>query len=286
MTQEPAVETIYLAAGCFWGVEEIYWSLPGVVATSVGYQGGTTPDPTYEAVCTGRTGHAEVVRVDYDPGRISTRDILRAFWEKHDPTQGNRQGNDVGTQYRSAIFTTTAEQRATALQTRDEFQTVIDERGYGPITTEIDDAADHRFWPAEEYHQRYLEKNPHGYRCHATTGLRLPTSSAHVPRPTIECAQSPASQGQVLMRELERVVDRLRSMPMTRLAPAADLAYATCLALLELAGDDHPLPRLADHAAGDQLAIVGGEALARHPGDEVVLARMHELLTELRRALP
>ena len=173
MTQS-ATQTIYLAAGCFWGVEEIYWLQPGVLATSVGYMGGTTENPSYEAVCTGRTGHAETVRVDYDPDRISTRDVLRIFWEKHDPTQGNRQGNDIGTQYRSAIFATTPEQRAVAEQTRAEFQRVLDDRAYGTITTAIEDAADYRYWPAEGYHQRYLEKNPAGYRCHASTGLRLP----------------------------------------------------------------------------------------------------------------
>jgi len=167
-------ETIYLAMGCFWGAEEIYWRLPGVVATSVGYMGGFTPNPTYEEVCSGRTGQTETVMVAYDPAVLSTYDVLKAFWENHDPTQGYRQGNDVGTQYRSAIFTTTDAQAALALHTRDAYAKVIAERGYPDISTEIRPASDFPYFLAEDYHQQYLYKNPNGYRCHANTGLALP----------------------------------------------------------------------------------------------------------------
>lgn len=169
------VAEIYLAFGCFWGAEEIYWQLPGVVSTSVGYMGGFTPHPTYEEVCTGRTGHTETTYVAYRPAVISTWDILRVFWESHDPTQGMRQGNDIGTQYRSAIFYTTDEQRALAEETRALFGAVIAERGYGEITTSILPASDFTYFEAEDYHQQYLFKNPNGYRCHSTTGLALPT---------------------------------------------------------------------------------------------------------------
>ena len=167
-------EVIDLAMGCFWGAEEIYWRLPGVVSTSVGYMGGFTPNPTYEEVCSGRTGHTETVRVAYDPSILSTYDVLRAFWENHDPTQGYRQGNDMGTQYRSAIFTTTPEQADLAARTRDAYAEVIAARGYPAITTQIADGGDHAYYLAEDYHQQYLYKNPHGYRCHANTGLALP----------------------------------------------------------------------------------------------------------------
>lgn len=167
-------ERIYVAMGCFWGAEELFWQLPGVTGTAVGYQGGSVERPSYEQVCTGTTGHAESVLVEYDPEHIGTREILRVFWEHHDPTQGNRQGNDIGPQYRSMILTTTAEQAATAEETMHAYQRAIDEKGYGPITTEIVDASAHEFWPAEEYHQKYLLKNPFGYRCHANTGVTLP----------------------------------------------------------------------------------------------------------------
>lgn len=168
------IEVIYLAMGCFWGAEEIYWQLPGVVATSVGYMGGATPNPTYEEVCTGRTGQAEAVMVAYDPALLSTYDVLKTFWESHDPTQGNRQGNDIGTQYRSAIWTTTDEQVGLARRTRDAYAAVIAERGYPEITTEIAGVEGVPYYLAEDYHQQYLDKNPHGYRCHANTGLALP----------------------------------------------------------------------------------------------------------------
>lgn len=168
---------IYLAMGCFWGAEEIYWRLPGVVGTSVGYMGGFTANPTYEEVCTGMTGHTEAVFVAYRPSEISTYGILKAFWENHDPTQGYRQGNDIGTQYRSAIFYTTEDQREMAETTRDAYAEAIAARGYPPITTEILPAADFTYFPAEDYHQQYLYKVPNGYRCHANTGLALPEVS-------------------------------------------------------------------------------------------------------------
>jgi peptide-methionine (S)-S-oxide reductase len=167
-------EVIHLAMGCFWGAEEIYWRLPGVVSTSVGYQGGLTPNPTYDEVCSGRTGHAEAVMVAYDPVVISTYAILKAFWESHDPTQGYRQGNDTGTQYRSAAFYTTDDQRDLLERTRAAYGPVIAERGYPEITTEIAPASDLVYYLAEDEHQQFLQKHPHGYRCHANTGLALP----------------------------------------------------------------------------------------------------------------
>ena len=171
------LERIYLAMGCFWGAEELYWQLPGVAATSVGYMGGFTAHPTYEEVCTGLTGHTETVFVAYRLAEVSTFDILKVFWENHDPTQGYRQGNDVGTQYRSAIFFTTAEQESVAVATRDSYARVVAARGYPEITTEIVPAADAIYYPAEDYHQQYLYKVPNGYRCHANTGLALPALS-------------------------------------------------------------------------------------------------------------
>lgn len=170
----PGADRIYLAMGCFWGAEEIFWRMPGVVSTSVGYQGGFSTNPTYEEVCSGLTGHTEAVSIAYDPATISTYEILKAFWENHDPTQGYRQGNDVGTQYRSAIYVTTDEQRAVSEATRDAYAVVIAERGYPEITTEIGRADEEPYYLAEEYHQQYLYKNPNGYRCHANTGLALP----------------------------------------------------------------------------------------------------------------
>jgi len=153
--------TITLGLGCFWGAERVFWQLPGVVATSVGYQGGYTPYPTYEEVCTGLTGHAEVVQVAYDPPVVSYETLLKTFWENHDPTQGMRQGNDIGTQYRSAIYTTTDDQVAAALASREAFAPVVSAAGHGEITTEI--ATLREFYYAEDYHQQYLEKNPGGY---------------------------------------------------------------------------------------------------------------------------
>lgn len=160
-------EVIYLAMGCFWGAERIFWSLPGVVSTAVGYQGGFTPNPTYEEVCTGATGHTEAVAVVYDPEQISVDVILKHFWEQHDPTTPNRQGNDVGTQYRSAIYWTTDLQRDAAEASRDAYQGGLDAAGYGRITTEFRPASEAGpFYFAEEYHQQYLAKNPRGYCNH------------------------------------------------------------------------------------------------------------------------
>ena len=167
-------QVLYLAMGCFWGAEELLWRLPGAVTTSVGYQGGYTPNPTYEEVCTGLTGHAEVAMIAYDPTVLSEYALMKAFWENHDPTQGFRQGNDRGTQYRSAAYWTTDEQREIVERTRDAYAPVIAARGYPEITTEIRPAADLTYYLAEDYHQQYLYKNPNGYRCHANTGLALP----------------------------------------------------------------------------------------------------------------
>jgi peptide-methionine (S)-S-oxide reductase len=160
------------AAGCFWGVEKTFWQTPGVIATAVGYQGGSTPNPTYGEVCTGRTGHAESVRVVYDPEKVSYEELLRVFWEEHDPTQGMRQGNDVGTQYRSAIYWHDEDQRAAAEASRDAYQRELSAAGYGQIATEIRQAPD--FYFAEDYHQQYLAKNPQGYCPDHSTGVACP----------------------------------------------------------------------------------------------------------------
>ena len=170
-------QVIYLAMGCFWGVERIFWRQPGVIVTAAGYLGGYTPNPTYEEVCTGLTGHAETVQVVYDPEAVSAEALLAVFWENHDPTQGPRQGNDIGTAYRSAIFWTTPMQEAAAITTRDAFQVVLADAGFGPITTEIRSAADAGpFYLAEDYHQGYLHKNPGGYCNHGPNGLTCPVS--------------------------------------------------------------------------------------------------------------
>jgi peptide-methionine (S)-S-oxide reductase len=168
-------EVADLGLGCFWGAEKAFWTLPGVHATAVGYQGGLTPNPTYREVCTGRTGHAEVVRVVYDPLRLPYEDLLRAFWEAHDPTQGMRQGNDAGTQYRSAIYVHSEAQRRAAEASRDAYARALRERGFGPITTEIRDAPP--FYYAEEYHQQYLAKNPDGYCGLGGTGVSCPVGT-------------------------------------------------------------------------------------------------------------
>lgn len=167
-------EVMYVAMGCFWGAERRLWRLDGVVGTAVGYMGGFTSNPTYEEVCSGATGHTETVLVAYDPERVTTYDVLKVFWENHDPTQGYRQGNDVGTQYRSAIFTTTDEQEAVARATASAYGDVLTANGLGAITTEILPADGMVFYAAEAYHQQYLQKNPHGYDCHANTGMELP----------------------------------------------------------------------------------------------------------------
>jgi peptide-methionine (S)-S-oxide reductase len=166
------IEHLLLGMGCFWGAEKVFWQTPGVWTTAVGYAGGSTPNPTYEEVCGGRTGHAEVVLVAYDPKELSTEAVLRLFWENHDPTQGMRQGNDVGTQYRSAVLWRTPEQRDAALATRDAYARALAERGYGAITTEIAEAGP--FYPAEDYHQQYLKKNPWGYCGLGGTGVSCP----------------------------------------------------------------------------------------------------------------
>jgi len=169
------LEVADFGLGCFWGAERVFWQLEGVFTTAVGYEGGYTPNPTYEETCTGRTGHAEVVRVVFDPTKISYRDLLKTFWESHDPTQGMRQGNDVGTTYRSAIYTHTPQQAAAAAATRDAFQPVLAAKGYGEITTEIAPAGE--FYFAEDYHQQYLAKVPGGYCGLGGTGLRLDDQS-------------------------------------------------------------------------------------------------------------
>ena len=164
--------TAVFGLGCFWGAEKAFWSLPGVVTTAVGYAGGATPNPTYNETCSGKTGHAEVVLVAYDPARITYEQLLKTFWEHHDPTQGMRQGNDVGTQYRSIILTADDTQRATAEATRDAYQAMLSAAGYGTITTEIAPAG--AFYYAEDYHQQYLDKNPRGYCPNHATGVKLP----------------------------------------------------------------------------------------------------------------
>ena len=171
-------EVAVFGMGCFWGAERIFWRIPGVYSTSVGYAGGITPNPTYEETCTGRTGHAEVVQVVYDPAKVSYETLLKAFWENHDPTQGMRQGNDVGTQYRSAIYTTTDAQLKTAEASREAFAPVVRAAGRGEITTKIRplDA----YYLAEDYHQQYLSdaKNPYGYCNHGPNGMTCPIGVA------------------------------------------------------------------------------------------------------------
>ncbi|WP_318201709.1 peptide-methionine (S)-S-oxide reductase MsrA [Streptomyces sp. SCL15-4] len=173
------LETADFGLGCFWGAERKFWQLPaGVYTTLVGYQGGYTEYPTYEEVCSGLTGHTEAVRVVYDPRQVSYDSLLKTFWESHDPTQGFRQGNDVGTQYRSAIYTHTPEQAAAAEASRDAYQKVLTSSGYGTITTEILPAEGRTFYPAEAYHQQYLDKNPAGYCGLGGTGLSCPVGVA------------------------------------------------------------------------------------------------------------
>jgi len=163
------LEVAQFGMGCFWGAERLFWQLPGVVSTSVGYAGGYTPNPTYEEVCSGRTGHTEVVRVVFDPAVCSYTTLLRAFWERHDPTQGMRQGNDIGTQYRSAIHCTSDAQLEAARASRDAYQRSLGERQFGAITTEVIHAPE--FFYAEDYHQQYLAKNPNGYCGLGGTGV-------------------------------------------------------------------------------------------------------------------
>jgi peptide-methionine (S)-S-oxide reductase len=167
-------EIAEFALGCFWGAEKTFWQTPGVVSTAVGYEGGFTSNPTYEEVCSGRTGHAESVRVVYDPSKVTYADLLKVFWESHDPTQGMRQGNDIGSQYRSAIFYHTPQQQATAEESLAAYQKRLTEAGYGQISTEIVPAGE--FYFAEDYHQQYLSagKNPYGYCPDHGTGVSCP----------------------------------------------------------------------------------------------------------------
>ena len=167
------LEQAVFGLGCFWGAERIFWKTPGVYSTAVGYAGGVTPNPTYEETCSGRTGHAEVVQVVYDPSQVTYEDLLKKFWEGHNPTQGMRQGNDVGTQYRSAIYTTSPAQLQSAMDSKDRYQAELDRNGFGEITTEIREAGP--FFYAESYHQQYLGKNPNGYCGLGGTGVSCPS---------------------------------------------------------------------------------------------------------------
>jgi peptide-methionine (S)-S-oxide reductase len=173
----PGSETAIFGLGCFWGAERKFWQLgDGVFVTAVGYAGGTTPNPTYEEVCSGETGHTEAVLVVFDPARIGYDELLKTFWESHDPTQGMRQGNDIGTQYRSAIYATTPAQKRAALASRDAYGRALAARGLGPITTEIAEAG--QFYFAEDYHQQYLAKNPRGYCGLGGTGVSCPVGTS------------------------------------------------------------------------------------------------------------
>src|SRR3712207_5889819 len=169
-------ERLVVGMGCFWGAERVFWQVPGVYTTAVGYAGGVTPNPTYEEACSGMTGHTEAVLVVFDPEQISRDEVLRLFWENHDPTQGMRQGNDVGTQYRSAIYVESPEQRAAAERTREMFAARLRDAGYGEVTTELGE--DVPFFYAEDYHQQYLAKNPNGYCGLGGTGVSCPVGLA------------------------------------------------------------------------------------------------------------
>jgi peptide-methionine (S)-S-oxide reductase len=168
----PDSEFAMFAMGCFWGAERKFWSIPGVISTMVGYAAGYTPNPTYREVCSGETGHTEVVQVVFDPKRVSYDDLLKVFWENHDPTQGMRQGGDVGTQYRSGIYPMTNDQRARAEASRETYAALLAKSGYGAVTTEIVDKPE--FFYAEDYHQQYLDKNPDGYCGLGGTGVACP----------------------------------------------------------------------------------------------------------------
>lgn len=180
----PGLEVADFALGCFWGAEKLFWETPGVWITAVGYQGGMTPNPTYEEVCSGRTGHAEAVRVVFDPSVVPYEELLRLFWESHDPTQGMRQGNDMGTQYRSAILVHSEAQRQAAEASRDAYQASLTAAGYGPITTDILDAGP--FYFAEGYHQQYLVKVPNGYCPIHATGVKLADDFSVAPLQYVE----------------------------------------------------------------------------------------------------
>jgi len=174
------IERAVFGMGCFWGAERLFWQLPGVYTTAVGYAGGSTKNPTYREVCSGMTGHAEVVLVAFDPKKIAYTELLRVFWEAHDPTQGMRQGNDAGTQYRSTIYASTPEQRSAAETSREMYQAQLAKAGHGRITTEI--ASEPPFYYAEDYHQQYLAKNPGGYCGLEGTGVSCPTGLAAATR--------------------------------------------------------------------------------------------------------
>jgi peptide-methionine (S)-S-oxide reductase len=170
----------YFATGCFWGAERRLWQIDGVLETSVGYMGGTRANPSYEQVCTGVTGHAEMVKVVFDESKVSYQSLLEEFWTMHDPTSLNQQGGDIGTQYRSSIYTSTPEQYITAIHSRDIYQGVLISAGLDQIVTEIKSAEGVEYYLAEEYHQRYLEKNPNGYDCHSSTGVAYPSQGVSV----------------------------------------------------------------------------------------------------------
>ena len=171
-------QTAYFATGCFWGAERRFWNLAGVTQTSVGYMGGNKPDPTYKEVCSGTTNHAEIVEIIFDSQVISYQRLLAEFWVMHDPTSLNQQGGDIGTQYRSSIFTTTPDQMQQALASKEIYQNELTKNGMDQIVTEILPASGITYWLAEDYHQRYLEKNPNGYDCHSSTGVAFPTALA------------------------------------------------------------------------------------------------------------
>jgi peptide-methionine (S)-S-oxide reductase len=171
-----SAQTAYFATGCFWGAERRFWKLEGVIETNVGFMGGTIAHPSYEMVCTGRTGHTETVKVVFDPSRISYSKLLKEFWEMHDPTTLDRQGNDIGSQYRSAIFTTSDQQKSEVEQSMAIYQAELDKNAIGPIVTQVLAADGNEYFEAEQYHQRYLEKNPNGYDCHSNTGVNFPVS--------------------------------------------------------------------------------------------------------------
>ena len=171
-------QTAYFATGCFWGAERRFWNLAGVTQTSVGYMGGNKPDPTYKEVCSGTTNHAEIVEIIFNSQVISYQRLLAEFWVMHDPTSLNQQGGDIGTQYRSSIFTTSPEQMQQALASKEIYQNELTKNGMDQIVTQILPASGITYWLAEDYHQRYLEKNPNGYDCHSSTGVAFPTALA------------------------------------------------------------------------------------------------------------
>ena len=169
--------TAYFATGCFWGAERRFWQLAGVIQTSVGYMGVNKPDPTYKEVCTGTTNHAEMVEIIFDPEVITYQRLLAEFWMMHDPTSLNQQGGDIGTQYRSAIYTTSDDQLKQAIASKGIYQAELDKNGIGKIVTQILPASGVTYWLAEEYHQKYLAKNPNGYDCHSSTGINYPMAA-------------------------------------------------------------------------------------------------------------